>query len=352
MGWTKPFVLSCLFGGLAVLIGFVVIELRSADPMFRLDLFRSRTFTMGSIAALLGALARGGLQFILIIWLQGIWLPLHGYSFEKTPLWAGIYLIPVTVGFLVAGPLAGRFADRYGARPFATLGLVITAVAFLLFDAIPIDFDYPWFALIMLLMGLSMGLFAGPNTSSVMNTLPPNQRGAGAGMLNTFQNSASVLSIGVFFTIIALGLAASLPDAMYSGLVGQGVSPAKAHELANLPPIGSLFAAFLGYNPTERLLGPDTLSQLDPAKADFLTGHTFFPNIISGPFGDGLRLAFAAVVCLVAAGFSWLRGKDRPHVRRPLLEETAEGLAGAGDIAAMEDGAGSALPSSPLVAER
>ncbi|SNQ46238.1 Nitrate/nitrite transporter [Frankia canadensis] len=349
MGWTKPFVLVCLFGGLAVLIGFVVIEVRSADPMFRLELFRHRGFTMGSLTALLAALARGGLQFMLIIWLQGIWLPLHGYSFEKTPLWAGIYMIPLTVGFLLAGPMAGRLADRYGARPFATLGLVFTAVAFLLFDLIPINFNYWGFAAILLLMGLSMGLFAAPNTSAVMNTLPASQRGAGAGMLTTFQNSASVLSIGVFFTVIALGLASSLPDAMFHGLTGQGVDPAKAHELANLPPIGSLFAAFLGFNPTEQLLGPDTLNSLPQDRADFLTGHTFFPNLISGPFGDGLHLAFgfAAIACVIAAVLSWLRGRDAPHARQSLRAEAAEGLAGVGELAAMEDGAGSPLPGAP-----
>ncbi|WP_261569011.1 MFS transporter [Frankia gtarii] len=345
MGWTKPFVLICMFGGLAVLIGFVVIELRSSDPMFKLELFSNRAFTMGSLAALLAALARGGLQFMIIIWLQGIWLPLHGYSFERTPLWAGIYMIPLTVGFLLSGPVAGRLADRYGARPFATIGLVATAVAFLLFNVIPIDFNYVAFAAILLLMGLSMGLFAAPNTTAVMNTLPPNQRGAGAGMLNTFQNSASVLSIGVFFTVIVLGLASSLPDAMFSGLTAQGVNPAKAHELANLPPIGSLFSAFLGINPTEQLLGSDTLNALDPSKAQFLTGHTFFPNLIAGPFGDGLHLAFyfAAIACALGAVLSWLRGKDSPHARRTLREDAAEGLAGAGDIAAMEDGAGSTL---------
>ncbi len=357
MGWLNPKVLAALIGGAAVLVAFVLIERRTAQPMFNLALFRIRAFTAGNAAVLLSSIARGGMQFMLIIWLQGIWLPLHGYSFERTPLWAGIYMIPLTVGFLLSGPVAGRLADRYGARPFATLGLVATAVAFLLFNVIPIDFNYVAFAAILLLMGLSMGLFAAPNTSAVMNTLPPNQRGAGAGMLNTFQNSASVLSIGVFFTVIALGLASSLPDAMFSGLTAQGVNPAKAHELANLPPIGSLFSAFLGINPTEQLLGPDTLHALAPSKAQFLTGHTFFPNLIASPFGDGLHLAFyfAAIACALGAVLSWLRGKDAPHVRHSLREDVGEGLAGAGDIAAMEDGAGSALPtadSDTLAAER
>ncbi|MCL9760582.1 MFS transporter [Frankia sp. AiPa1] len=350
MGWTKPFVLVCLFGGLAVLIGFAVIELNTTDPMFRLNLFRRRAFLMGSLTALIASLARGGLQFMLIIWLQGIWLPLHGYSFEKTPLWAGIYMIPLTIGFLVAGPLAGSLADRYGARPFATLGLGLTAVAFLLFDVLPIDFNYLAFAAVLFLMGLSMGLYAAPNTSSVMNSLPPDGRGAGAGMLNTFQNAAGVLSIGVFFTIVVLGLASSLPHSMYTGLIGQGVSPAKAHEIANLPPIGSLFAAFLGYNPAQQLLGADTLHSLPQAKVDFLTGHAFFPNLISGPFGDGLHLAFAfaAGACVIAAVLSWLRGseRDRRTSRRAPHEGIGVALAEVGDLAALESGAGEMLPAA------
>ncbi len=200
MGWTSPFVLACLVGGIAVLAGFVVIEHHVDDPMFQLHLFRSRSFTMGNLAGLLAALARGGLQFMLIIWLQGIWLPLHGYSFEQTPLWAGIYMVPLTVGFFISGPLSGRLADRFGPRPFATAGLVLTGISLLGLQALPMNFPYPLFALMLLLFGLSLGMFAAPNTSAVMNSLPANQRGAGGGMLNTFQNSASVLSIGFFFT--------------------------------------------------------------------------------------------------------------------------------------------------------
>ena len=213
MGWTSPFVLTCLFGGVAILAGFIVIEHHVDDPMFQLHLFRSRAFTMGNLAGLLAALARGGLQFMLIIWLQGIWLPLHGYSFQQTPLWAGIYMVPLTVGFFVSGPLAGRLADSFGPRPFATAGLVLTGISLLGLQALPMNFPYPLFALMLLLFGLSLGMFAAPNTSAVMNSLPANQRGAGGGMLNTFQNSASVLSIGFFFTLITLGLASALPHA-------------------------------------------------------------------------------------------------------------------------------------------
>jgi MFS family permease len=348
MGWTKPFVLICLFGGLAVLAVFVWIELHVTDPMFNLNLFKNRVFAMGNLTALLAALARGGLQFMLIIWLQGIWLPEHGYSFSQTPLWAGIYMVPLTVGFLVSGPISGRLADRFGARPFATIGVFITGVVFVLFDFLPMNFPYAVFALLLLLVGASMGLFFAPNTSNVMNSLPPNQRGAGAGMLNTFQNSASVLSIGVFFTIITLGLAARLPSALFSGLTAQGVPAAQAHSVANLPPIGSLFSAFLGFNPIQQLLPSAAAAHVSSAHYAFLTGRSFFPSLISGPFGHGLHLAFlmAAFCCFLATAFSWLRGPTlaEPHEVHTRAEATEAGFAGAGEAAMEEIGAGSPTP--------
>jgi MFS family permease len=344
MGWTKPFVLICLFGGLAVLGVFVLVETRVKDPMFRLHLFKIRAFTMGNLTALCAALARGGLMFMLIIWLQGIWLPEHGYSFARTPLWAGIYMVPLTVGFLISGPLSGRLADRYGARPFATAGVALSGAVFLLFNLLPMNFSYIWFAILVLLVGLSLGLFFAPNTASVMNSLPPDQRGAGAGMLNTFQNSAQVLSIGIFFTVITLGLAARLPHALQSGLVAQGVPTAQAHSIATLPPIGSLFAAFLGFNPIKQFLPSASAAHVSAAHYQYLTGRGFFPHLISGPFGHGLHLAFfmAAAVCFLGAIFSALRGGQRSA---PLGRNTAEsierGLAGSGEVAMAEAGAGS-----------
>jgi MFS family permease len=288
----------------------------------------------------MAALARGGLQFILIIWLQGIWLPLHGYSFERTPLWAGIYMIPLTVGFFISGPLAGKLADRYGPRPFATAGLIGSGLALLGLQALPMDFPYPLFALLLLLVGLSLGLFAAPNTSAVMNSLPANQRGAGGGMLNTFQNSASVLSIGFFFTIITLGLATALPHALYGGLTAQGVPTAAARSISHLSPIGSLFAAFLGINPIHQLLGTHLLTQ-PGVHGTYLTGRSFFPNLIAGPFGKGLRLAFslAAVLCFIGAVFSWMRGSGQSEVHHSFLEDAEEGLAEVGDVAMSEVGA-------------
>jgi MFS family permease len=242
-----------------------VIERHVARPMFNMALFRIRAFSAGNMATLLAAIGRGGLMFILIIWLQGIWLPQHGYSFSVTPLWAGIYMLPLTVGFLIAGPISGILSDRFGARPFATGGMVLAALSFGLLEVLPVNFSYIYFAPVALLMGIAMGVFSSPNLAGIMNSLPPEQRGAGAGMLNTFQNSAQVLSIGVFFTLIILGLADASARAL-RGLVAQGVSERRrAPRQRRLPPVASLFAAFLGYNPIRTLLGP-SLAHL-PASA-------------------------------------------------------------------------------------
>jgi MFS family permease len=316
MGWTAPLVLSCLLGGLALLAVFCVIEVHVEEPMFHLELFRIRAFAAGNLAALLAAMARGGLQFILIIWLQGIWLPEHGYDFARTPLWAGIYMLPLLVGLLVAGPASGWLSDRFGARPFATGGVLVAAASFALLIVLPVDFSYVWFALVLLLNGIGMGLFQSPNTAGVMNSLPPAQRGAGAGMLATFNVSSSVLSIGVFFTLMIVGLASGLPHATHSGLVAHGVSPADAARISHLPPVATLFAAFLGYNPVKTLLGPHVLHHLSPANAQTLTGRGFFPHLISGPFHTALVYAFifAIVACVVASVASLLRGGKYVHV--------------------------------------
>jgi MFS family permease len=316
MGWTSPLVVGTIGGGAILLAIFAWIETRVDDPMFDLSLFRIRAFTAGNAASLLASIGRGGLQFMLIIWLQGIWLPLHGYSFESTPLWAGIYMLPLTAGFLVSGPLAGWLSDRYGARPFATGGMVLGAVSFGLLMALPVNFSYPAFMLLLLLNGVGMGLFAAPNTTGIMNSVPARQRGAASGMRATFMNSGAVLSIGLFFSLMIAGLASSLPSTMERGLTANGVPQATATHLANLPPVGSLFAAFLGYNPMHTLLGDQVLNSLPPDKAAYLTGKTFFPDLISSPFKHGLAIVFTAslLMFLVAAAASWLRGSSYVHV--------------------------------------
>ena len=309
-GWMSPVVLGSFAAGVALLVAFVVVEGRVDDPMFRLKLFRIRAFTAGSLSTLLSGIARGGLMFMLIIWLQGVWLPLHGYSFERTPLWAGVYMLPLTVGFLVAGPVSGYLSDRYGSRPFATGGMLGVALAFALFAALPVDFSYTAFAAVLFFTGICFGLFASPNRAGVMNSLPAEHRGAGGGMNSTFQNSSQVLSIGIFFSLMILGLAGTLPHALTQGLTAQGVPAAAAHRVAALPPVSVLFSAFLGYNPMEHLLGAHVLSQLPAGHRGVVTGRSFFPDLISGPFRNGLdkALLFSAVVSVVTAAISWLRG--------------------------------------------
>ena len=316
-GWSNPWVIAALAGGVLLLAAFCVIETRVRQPMFQLGLFRIRAFAAGNLAALLVSIARGGLQFMLIIWLQGIWLPLHGYSYESTPLWAGIYMLPLTAGFLIAGPLCGYLSDRYGARLFATVGLLIVAASFLGLMALPVVFPYPAFALLILASGFGQGMFSAPNTSSIMSSVPAGRRGVASGMRATLQNSGTALSIGVFFSLMISGLASGLPHALSSGLQSHGVSSGTADQLASLPPVSSLFSAFLGNNPIAHLLGPDVLNSLPPANADALTGTTFFPQLVSGPFHHGLVIVFttAAIMALVSAMASLLRGRPpvTPH---------------------------------------
>ncbi|MCU1615132.1 MAG: transporter [Frankiales bacterium] len=315
-GWANPKVYGGMILGVLLLVAFCLVESRVKDPMFDLSLFKIRAFSAGNLAGLLASVARGGLQFMLIIWLQGIWLPLHGYSFASTPLWAAIYMLPLTGGFLLAGPVSGALSDRFGARWFATGGLLLTAVTFLGLFVIPVDFPYWSFALLIALNGVGSGLFAAPNTTAIMNSVPANERGVASGMRGTFFNSGTSLSIGVFFTLMILGLARTLPSSLFNGLTGQGVSVSVAHQVAGLPPVSSLFAAFLGFNPIQMLLGPTgALQHVSAQQAATLTGGEFFPRLISGPFHTGLVVVFtaAALMSVIAAVASLARGKRYVH---------------------------------------
>jgi MFS family permease len=309
-GWTNPWVLAGLFGGLGSLVLFCVVEAKVADPMLPLSLFRNRDFASGNLANLLGAIARGGLQFMLIIWLQGIWLPLHGYEYKDTPLWAGMYMIPLTVGFLAAGPLAGHLSDKFGPRIFAAGGLLTMAVSFGGLLLIPTNFSYWTFALLIFLNGVGGGLFSAPNTSLIMSSVPNRMRGAASGARATFMNAGMVLSMGIFFSLMVAGLSGSLPHTLSSGLTAQGVDPTTAAGISHLPPVATLFAAFLGYNPMQQLLGPSTLGAVPPSNAQTLTGREFFPHLISGPFHDGLVVVFwlAIVMAVIGAAASLVKG--------------------------------------------
>lgn len=325
MGWTSPMVLGCLIGGMLVLAVFLVIETRVDSPLFDLHLFRNRSFTFGNIANLMGSIGRGGLQFILIIWLQGIWLPQHGYNFEQTPLWSAIYMVPMTIGFLLTAPVSGALSDRMGTKWFTTTGMLITAGTFAALIAMPVDFAYPIFAIVLLLNGVGMGLFASPNRAEVMNSLPADQRGSGSGMMTTFQNAAMVLSIGLFFSLMISGLSAHLPSTMSTGLTAHGVPADEAAQIANLPAVAVLFAAFLGYNPVKELLGQH-LGTLPAADQHTLTGLDFFPHLISSPFADGLSAAFTfAIVCCVIGAIASLFTGRRPVTAEPLSPNPSPG---------------------------
>jgi MFS family permease len=310
-GWGNPFVLGAISLGIVLLAVFIYIEFHIEDPMFHLRLFKIRMFAAGNASSFLASIARGGLQFMLVIWLQGIWLPLHGYNYDVTPLWAGIYLLPLLIGFVTMGPLSGWLSDRFGARIFSTTGMLIQTVGFILLTILPTNFNYIWFAILLFILGVGQGMFSSPNTSSIMGSVPPEQRGAASGMRATFQNSGSLVSIGIFFSIVTIGLASSLPTTLFSGLTQAGVPATTATTIAHLPPTAALFAAFLGYNPMATLLPTQVLHALPVANQATLLGHSFFPNLISNPFMIGLHGVFylSAAMCFVAAVASFLRGK-------------------------------------------
>jgi MFS family permease len=314
MGWESPVVLAELIGGMVLLVAFVLIEMKVPEPMFRIGLFKNRAFTFGSVAGLLVAIARGGIQFMLIIWLQGIWLPLHGYSFAQTPLWAGIFMLPMTAGFLVSGPTSGILSDRFGSRGIASAGMAVFAASFIGLMLLPVNFSYWEFAILMALNGIGSGMFAAPNSSSIMGAVPARDRGVASGMRATFQNSGTAVSIGIVFTLMIAGLSGTLPASLGNGLVHLGVRPALAHQVATLPPVASLFASVLGVNPVQHLLASaGVLSTLSPASYAAVTGPSFFPSLISGPFHSGLIVVFSVSAALsVLAGLaSLLRGSPR-----------------------------------------
>lgn len=326
MGWGAPKVISGFVIGIALLIVFLIIELRVESPMFNLRLFKIRAFATGSIAGLLASIARGGLQFMLIIWLQGIWLPLHGYAYDATPLWAGIYLLPLTIGFLLAGPVSGYLSDRHGARILSTSGLVLFGASFVGLLLVPTNFHYIWFAILVFLNGVGGGMFSAPNTTAIMNSVPANQRGGAAGIQAAFMNSGMVLSMGIFFSLMIVGLTNSLPKAMINGLTAHGVSTDQAHQIASLPAVGSLFSSFLGYNPLQSLLGSQAATHVTNSQWATLTGKHFFPNLIQIPFHHGLIIVFtlAIAMSLIGALFSAFRGTRYVHEERTMHEHVGD----------------------------
>lgn len=310
MGWTNPVVGVCVGLGLTLFAAFVLIERRVDEPMLRLSLFRIRPFSAGIVSSFLAALSRGGLMFLLIIWLQGVWLAVHGYDFARTPLWAGVAILPLTIGMLISGPLSGHLSDRFGARYFASGGMAMTGVCFAALAFLPVNFHYWVFALVLFATGLSMAAFGSPNRAAVMNALPSRHRGTGSGINTTAQNSAQVLAIGLFFTLMTLGFSSGSGPHLFAELVAHGVPVAEARHATSLSPISTLFSAFLGFNPVAHLVSASTLAHLTGAQRAILLGRAFFPSVITTSFHNGLRIAltFSVAMSFLSAAASWVRG--------------------------------------------
>jgi MFS family permease len=293
------------------------VESRVKDPMFDMALFRNRNFAFGNAAGFLSAIARGGVMIILIMLLQGIWLPLHGYSFESTPFWAGVYMLPLTLGFVIMGPLSGVFSDKYGPRWISTIGMLLVAVSFVMLAVLPFNFDYLPFAVALFIMGIGNGMFASPNSAAIMNSVPPAERGVASGMMSTLMNSGFVISMGMFFTIIVVGLTKEFPAALSLSLTNAGAAQL-IPAMSAIPPTGALFAAFLGYNPVQMILTglPAAVTAgIAPATLAALTGVTWFPTTLAGAFMPSLALTFyvGAVISLISAVLCALRGKRYVH---------------------------------------
>ncbi len=340
MGWGDPWIQGAIALGVVLLVAFIFIEQHVSDPMFELKLFRIRPFWAGNLSGFLGSLGRGGLQFMLIIW-----LPLHGVSFAQTPMQAGIDTLPMMVGFVIAGPISGWLSDRYGARTFSTLGMLVTAAGFYLLTTLPADFTFWVFAVYLLLMGIGMGLFASPNTSSIMSSVPAEHRGVASGMRATFQNAGTVMSMAVFFTIVISGLAVHLPPALKDGLTAAGMPTQLATGISQLPPVAALFSALLGYNPLGNLLPAQVLHALPSAVTAKLLAPHFFAQLISQPFSESLRTVFYMSIglSLVAALASLLRGR---HYIEEIHGPQGTGEPDAKGFARSEAGTGPAVPES------
>jgi MFS family permease len=327
MGWSNPWVIASMVIGVVLLLLFLFIESRVESPMFRLDLFKIRMFSYANVASLLSALSRGGMMFMLILLLQGVWLPLHGYSYESTPFWAGVYMLPLTAGIAIMGPISGSLSDKYGPRWIATIGMVISAISFLILAVLPYNFSYWELGLTIFMMGIGGGMFGSPNTASIMNSVPPHERGVASGMMYTIVNTAFTASMAIFFTIVIVGITQQFPEAITASLTSIGVSQL-APSMSSIPPTGALFSAFLGYNPVEAMLSalpPALVATIPSSTLTTLTGTTWFPSTFAVAFMPSLQTSFfiGALLCAIAAVLSALRGERYIHEEEIFIDSAA-----------------------------
>ncbi len=325
MGWGSPYVIASFIVGIIFLIAFVFIERRVKGPLFNLSLFRIRPFAYGNLSLLLSSLGRGAVMFLVIIWLQGIYLPLHGFSYTQTPFWAGIYMLPMLLGMVIFGPIGGALTDKYGARIFATSGMIVTSIGLFLLTLLPYNFNAIQFELIIFLIGIGGGLFAAPNTTAIMNAVASKDRASANGMRMTINNVSSTISMAIFFSITITIFSQKLPSAMISSATAIGVPYQLALRLSNIPPSGALFGAFLGVNPIS-VIPSQLLSTLSPSTLAALESSTFFPKVIGPSFMVGLSYSIyiALALSILGAVFSALMGERYVHEEHGVNETTKE----------------------------
>ena len=305
MGWANPWVIAALIIGAVLLVLFPFVERKVEQPMFNLSLFKIRGFAAGSFAGMISSMGMMGFMFMIIILFQGIWLPMHNYAYASVPFWAGIYMLPMTIAMGIFGPIAGRFSDKHGQRWLASFGLIVSGIALLLLVLLPADFIYIFMAILLFVFGAGMGMFTAPNTAAVMSSVSPDVRGSASGMLTTLRNVGTTASMGIFFTILILGLTTSLPHTLSSAVISAGGGSTLAGEMSKLPPTEAIFGALLGINPAKVILGllpASALASIPHSAIATMTARAWFPRIFAPAFIKSLHTVFYAGAAIVFAG--------------------------------------------------
>ncbi|WP_066797234.1 MFS transporter [Caldivirga sp. MU80] len=321
MSWGSPMVLGLIGGGLLLMALLIPVEMRTGEPILKINLFRIRPFTFGVLSALFLFLAQGANVFVLSLLLQAIYLPMHGVPYSETPLLAGIYLIPSSVANAVFAPVGGRLINRFGARVVSTIGAVLLGVSFELLTLLSLNFNYTLFAADLFLMGTGSGLFQSPNLVSIMSSVPQEDRSAASGLRASMQNIGLLMSFAVFLTLILVGSATALSTSISSALTKVGVPSDVVSELTRIPPAYALFAAFMGYDPMKFLMS-QTGVDLPGSVYAAVTKPTFFPSAIAPAMATGFIYAYhiAAIMAFTAAVFSYLRGREHIVHQVKLIE--------------------------------